>query len=99
MWLWGQEMEAYVAEKTRGVRTKAAEGVQAVEDKGGKGWTAAAMPCVELMNSCRTRGRMSARLSGQGRKRFARHQPLEKHDQEREESEPDVEVASGDTPE
>ena len=36
VWVWGQEMEAYVAEKTRGVRTKAAEGVQAVEDKGGK---------------------------------------------------------------
>ena len=36
VWRWGQEMEAYVAEKTRGVRTKAAEGVQAVEDKGGK---------------------------------------------------------------
>jgi Na+-transporting methylmalonyl-CoA/oxaloacetate decarboxylase gamma subunit len=29
---------------------------------------------------------MSARLSGQGRKRFARHQQSEKHNQEREES-------------
>ena len=36
VWLWGREMKAYVAEKTHGVRTKAAEGVQAVEEKGGK---------------------------------------------------------------
>ena len=33
VWLWGREMEAYVEEKTRGVRTKAAEGVRAVEEK------------------------------------------------------------------
>jgi hypothetical protein len=32
VWLWGREMEAYVAERTRGVRTKAAEGVRAVEE-------------------------------------------------------------------
>jgi hypothetical protein len=36
VWLWGQEMEEYVAEKTRGVRKKAAEGVRAVEEKAGK---------------------------------------------------------------
>jgi gas vesicle protein len=36
VWLWGREMEAYVEEKTRGVRTKAAEGVRAVEEKAGK---------------------------------------------------------------
>ena len=33
VWLWGRQMEEYVNEKTRGVRTKAAEGVWAVEEK------------------------------------------------------------------
>jgi hypothetical protein len=33
VWLWGREMEEYVEEQTRGMRTKAAEGVQAVEEK------------------------------------------------------------------
>lgn len=36
VWLWGRDMEEYVEEKTRGVRTKAAEGVRAVEEKTGK---------------------------------------------------------------
>jgi len=36
VWLWGREMEAYVEGKTRGVRTKAAEGVRAVEETAGK---------------------------------------------------------------
>jgi len=36
VWLWGREMEEYVEEKTRGVRTKAADGVRAVEEKAGK---------------------------------------------------------------
>ena len=36
VWLWGREMEEYVEQKTRGVRTKAAEGVRAVEEKAGK---------------------------------------------------------------
>ena len=36
VWLWGREMEEYVEEKTRGVRTKAAEGVRAVEETAGK---------------------------------------------------------------
>jgi gas vesicle protein len=36
VWLWGKEMEEYVQERTRGVRTKAAEGVRAVEEKAGK---------------------------------------------------------------
>jgi hypothetical protein len=36
VWLWGREMEAYVEERTRGVRTKAAEGVRAVAEKAGK---------------------------------------------------------------
>ncbi len=36
VWLWGREMEAYVGEKTRGVRTKAAEGVRTVEEKAGQ---------------------------------------------------------------
>jgi gas vesicle protein len=33
VWLWGRQMEEYVKERTRGVRTKAAEGVRAVEEK------------------------------------------------------------------
>ena len=36
VWLWGREMEAYVEDRTRGVRTKAAEGVRAVEERAGK---------------------------------------------------------------
>ena len=36
VWLWGREMEAYVEERTRGVRTKVAEGVRAVEEMAGK---------------------------------------------------------------
>ena len=36
VWLWGREMEEYVEEKTRGVRTKTVEGVRAIEAKAGK---------------------------------------------------------------
>jgi hypothetical protein len=36
VWLWGQEMEAYVAETSRGVRTKVAGGVRAVTETVGK---------------------------------------------------------------
>jgi hypothetical protein len=36
VWLWGREMEAYVDARTRGVRTKAAEGVRALEETAGK---------------------------------------------------------------
>jgi gas vesicle protein len=36
VWLWGNEMEEYVQERTRGVRTKAAEGVRAVEETAGR---------------------------------------------------------------
>ena len=36
MWLWGTEIEEYLQERTRGVRTKAAEGVRAVDEKAGK---------------------------------------------------------------
>ena len=36
VWLWGREMEEYVEEKTRGVRTKTVEGVRALEEKAGK---------------------------------------------------------------
>jgi hypothetical protein len=36
VWLWGRQMEEYVEERTRGVRTKAAEGVRAVEEKAGQ---------------------------------------------------------------
>ena len=34
--LWGRKMEEYVKERTRGVRTNAANGVRAVEEKTGK---------------------------------------------------------------
>lgn len=36
VWLWGREMEEYLEERTRGVRTKAAEGVRAVEETAGR---------------------------------------------------------------
>jgi hypothetical protein len=36
VWLWGREIGEYLGEKTRGVRTKAADGVRAVEEKAGK---------------------------------------------------------------
>ena len=36
VWLWGREMEEYVEERTRGVRTKAAEGVRAGEETAGR---------------------------------------------------------------
>ena len=36
VWLWGREMEEYMEKTTRGVRTKAAESVRAIEQKAGK---------------------------------------------------------------
>jgi gas vesicle protein len=36
VWLWRRDMEEYVQDRTRGVRTTAAEGVRAVEEKAGK---------------------------------------------------------------
>ena len=36
MWLWGRDMEEFAEEKTRGVRTKAAEGIRVVEETAGK---------------------------------------------------------------
>ena len=33
VWLWGRDVKEYVEAKTRRVRTKAAEGVRAVEEK------------------------------------------------------------------
>ena len=36
VWLWGREMEEYVGEKTRGVRTKVADSVRAVEETAGE---------------------------------------------------------------
>ena len=36
VWLWGREIEDYMGEKTRGVRTKAAEGVRVVEERTGR---------------------------------------------------------------
>jgi gas vesicle protein len=35
VWLWGRDVEEYVGEKTRGIRTKAAEGVRVVDEKAG----------------------------------------------------------------
>jgi len=36
VWLWGREMEEFVEDRTRGVRTKAAEAVRAVTETAGK---------------------------------------------------------------
>ena len=36
VWFWGKEIKSYVQEQTRGVRTKAAEGMRAVEEGTGK---------------------------------------------------------------
>ena len=36
IWFWGREIEDYIGEKSQGVRTKAAEGIRAVEQKTGK---------------------------------------------------------------
>ncbi len=36
VWLWGRDIEEYVGEKTRGLRTKAEEGLRAVEEQAGK---------------------------------------------------------------
>jgi hypothetical protein len=36
VWLWGREIEEYVEERTRGLRTKAAGGVRAVEETAGR---------------------------------------------------------------
>lgn len=36
VWLWGREIGDYVGERTRGARTRAAEGMRAVEEKTGK---------------------------------------------------------------
>ena len=36
VWLWGREIEEYVEEKARRVRSKAAKSVRAVEEKAGK---------------------------------------------------------------
>jgi hypothetical protein len=83
VWLWGREMEEYVDEKTRGVRTKAAEGVRAVEEKAGQVLDRGGDALVGLRGSCGTRGRMSARRSGPGGTRFAQDPPRTKHDQKR----------------
>ena len=36
VWLWGREIEGYVGEKTRGVRTQAADAMRAVDEKTGQ---------------------------------------------------------------
>lgn len=36
VWLWGKDIEGYVGGKTRGVRAKAADAMQAVEEKTGQ---------------------------------------------------------------
>ena len=35
-WLWEREIESYVADQTRGVRARAAEGMRAVDEKTGQ---------------------------------------------------------------
>jgi len=35
-WLWRREIEGYVGEQTRGVRTRVAEGMRAVDEKAGQ---------------------------------------------------------------
>jgi hypothetical protein len=36
VWLWGREVQEYVGEKTRGMRTTVAEGIRAVEETASK---------------------------------------------------------------
>jgi hypothetical protein len=36
VWFWGKEIKGYVREQTRGVRTKTADGLRAVEEGTGK---------------------------------------------------------------
>lgn len=36
VWLWGREIEGYVGDKTRGVRTRAADALRIVEEKTGQ---------------------------------------------------------------
>ena len=36
VWLWGREMKEYLAEKTRAVRTKTAEGVRGIQEEAEK---------------------------------------------------------------
>ena len=35
-WVWGRRIEAYVGEQTRGARTRAADGIRAVDEKAGE---------------------------------------------------------------
>jgi len=37
VWLWGREIEGYVGEKSRGVRSRAADALRSVEEKTGRG--------------------------------------------------------------
>jgi hypothetical protein len=36
VWLWGREIEGYVGERTRGVRARAADAIQGVEERTAK---------------------------------------------------------------
>ena len=36
VWLWGRQIESYVADTTRGARSKAADAMRAVEEKTGQ---------------------------------------------------------------
>jgi len=36
VWLWGREIEGYVGEKSRGVRSRAADALRSVEEKTGR---------------------------------------------------------------
>ena len=77
VWLWGRELEECVAEKTRGVRTKAAEGGRVVEEKAGKVLARGGETLCQVDEFLQDMRENVRRLSGQGRKRFARHQQRE----------------------
>jgi hypothetical protein len=74
VWLWGREMEEYVKERTRGVRTKAAGGVRAAEEKAGKVLDRGGDALRRAEEFLQDTNEHVSRFSGQGRKRFAQHQ-------------------------
>jgi hypothetical protein len=84
VWLWGREMEEYVAERTRGVRTKAAVGVRAVEETAGKALDRggdALRRADEFLQDTKQHVSEALRV---GEEAFAPRQPPEKHDPKRD---------------
>ena len=79
VWLWGREIEGFVGEKTRGVRTQAADAMREVDEKTRQMLTAAGTLCVAPKTSCRTRRGASARLSKQGKTLSARRRQPGEH--------------------